>query len=167
MRGGKAQRPRTAYLIPAWACAVGGARDSDRHWLSKELLLLLFLQTFVFCCSVVSRSANFGAWSARIDAGRRALHFSTEKLGLIRRFSGRNAFEREKRARTGDFVTCLSGSCLIGQKWVGSRCLSVGGKNGLNGSGDGGLLDVGISGHAAHGSTQDDELYILGLRSWV
>ena len=95
VRGGKAQRPRTAYLIPARARALGGARDSDRHWLSKELFffLFLFLSTFGFCCSVVSRSSNFGAWSARIDAGRRDLHFSTEKLGLIRRFSGLNGFE--------------------------------------------------------------------------
>ena len=27
--------------------------------------------------------------------------------------------------------------------------------------------EVGISGRGAHGSTQDDELYILALRSWV
>ena len=27
--------------------------------------------------------------------------------------------------------------------------------------------EVGISGHGAHGSMQDDELYILALRSWV
>ena len=27
--------------------------------------------------------------------------------------------------------------------------------------------EVGISGRGAHGSTQDDEIYILALRSWV
>ena len=27
--------------------------------------------------------------------------------------------------------------------------------------------EVGISGHGAHGSMQDDEIYILALRSWV
>ena len=27
--------------------------------------------------------------------------------------------------------------------------------------------EVRISGHGAHGSMQDDELYILALRSWV
>ena len=27
--------------------------------------------------------------------------------------------------------------------------------------------ELGISGHGAHGSMQDDELYILALRSWV
>ena len=27
--------------------------------------------------------------------------------------------------------------------------------------------EVGISGHGGHGSTQDDEIYIFALRSWV
>ena len=84
VRGGKAQRPRTAYLIPARARAVGGARDSDRHWLSKELLFFILYSSFKLLVFVV-------LWS------------------------------REVR----------------------------------------------ISGHGAHGSMQDDELYILALRSWV
>ena len=61
VKGGK-RSARTAYLIPGRACTLGGGRDSDRAWLSKELLFLFlfFLQPWGSLGAVVLTSSNRG-----------------------------------------------------------------------------------------------------------